>query len=61
MSGKEFKEMIIKKFQKFENRMDKIQETFNTYNKDLKEIRNKQTVTNNMVTEIKNNLEGIGS
>ena len=53
--------MIIKKFQKFENRMDKIQETFNTYNKDLKEIRNKQTVTNNMVTEIKNNLEGIGS
>ena len=31
--------MIVKKFQNIENRMEKIQETFNTFNKDLEEIK----------------------
>ena len=35
--------------------MEKMQETFN---KDLEELKSKQTVMNNMITEIKNNLEG---
>ena len=31
--------MIVKKFQNIENGMEKIQETFNTFNKDLEEIK----------------------
>ena len=31
----------------------RIQETFNTFNKDPDEIKNKQTVTNNTITERK--------
>ena len=38
------------------NRMEKIQETFN---KDLEELKTKQTMMNNTVNEIKNSLEGI--
>ena len=38
------------------NRMEKIQETFN---KDLEELKSKQTVMNNTFTEIKNTVEGI--
>ena len=30
-------------------------------NKDLKELKNKHTETNNTITEIKNTLEGINS
>ena len=41
----------------FENRMDKMQESVN---KDLEELKNKHTETNN-TTEIKNTLEGINS
>ena len=40
------------------NRMEKIQETFN---KDLEELKSKQTVMNNTTNEIKNSLEGIKS
>ena len=40
------------------NRVEKIQETFN---KDLEELKSKQTVMNNTITEIKNTLEGINS
>ena len=40
------------------NRMEKIQETFN---KDLEELKSKQTVMNNTINEIKNSLEGINS
>ena len=40
------------------NRMEKIQETFN---KDLGELKSKQTMMNNTVNEIKNSLEGINS
>ena len=36
--------------------MEKMQESFN---KDLEELKNKHTQTNNTITEIKNTLEGI--
>ena len=36
--------------------MEKIQETFN---KDLQELKTKQTMVNNTTNEIKNSLEGI--
>ena len=38
--------------------MEKMQESFN---KDLEELKNKHTQTNDMITEIKNTLEGINS
>ena len=38
--------------------MEKIQEPIN---KDLEELTNKHTETNNTITEIKNTLEGINS
>ena len=38
--------------------MEKMQESFN---KDLEELKNKHTQTNNTITEIKNTLEGINS
>ena len=41
-----------------ENKMEKMQELIN---KDLEELKNKHTETNNMITEIKNTLEGINS
>ena len=55
---KEFSVMIIKMIQNLRNRMEKIQETFN---KDLEELKSKQTVMNNTITEMKNTLEGINS
>ena len=48
--------MIFKK--NLENRMEKMQESFN---KDLEELKNKHTETNNTITEVKNTLEGINS
>ena len=56
--GKEFGVMIVKMIQNLGNRMEKIQEMFN---KDLQELKSKQTVMNNTITEIKNTLEGINS
>ena len=53
LSENEFRVMIGKMFQNLENRMEKMQETFN---KDLKEQKSKQTVTNNTTNEIKNTL-----
>ena len=38
--------------------MEKIQETFK---KDLEELKSKQTMMNNTITEMKNTLEGINS
>ena len=49
--------MIVKMIQNLGNRMEKIQETFN---KDLEELKSKQTITNT-INEIKNSLEGINS
>ena len=45
----EFRKMIIKMIQNLGNRMEKIQETFN---KDLEELKSKQTVMNNTINEI---------
>ena len=55
---KEFRVMIVKMIQNLGNRMEKIQETFN---KDLEELKSKQTMMNNIINEIKNSLEGINS
>ena len=52
---KEFREMMI---QNLGNRMEKIQEMFN---KDLEELKSKQTVMNSTINEIKNSLEGSNS
>ena len=48
--------MIAKMLQNLGNRMKKIKETFN---KDLEELKSKQTMMNNTINEIKNSLEGI--
>ena len=53
---KEFRVMIVKMIQNLGNRMEKI---YKTFNKDLEELKSKQTVMNNTITEIKNTLEGI--
>ena len=55
---KEFKVMIVKMIQNLRNRIEKIWETFN---KDLEELKSKQTVMNSTITEINNTLEGINS
>ena len=55
---KEFRVMIVKMIQNLVNRTEKIQETFN---KDLEELKSKQTTMNNTINEIKNSLEGINS
>ena len=55
---KEFRVMIANIIQNHGNRMEKIQETFN---KDLEELKSKQTMMNNTINEIKNSLEGINS
>jgi len=41
--------MIVKMVQNFENRMEKIQESINTFNKDLEEIKNKQKETKELM------------
>ena len=53
---KEFIKMIVKIIKNLENKTEKIQESIN---KDLEELKNKHTETNNTITEIKNTLEGI--
>ena len=50
--------MIVKMIQNLGNRMEKIQEMFS---KDLEELKNKQTMMNKTINEIKNSLEGITS
>ena len=55
---KEFRVMTGKIIQNLGNRMRKIQETFN---KDLEELKSKQTMMNSSINEIKNSLEGINS
>ena len=47
---KEFRIMIVKMIRNLENNMEKMQESFN---KDLEELKNKYTETNNTITEIK--------
>ena len=55
---KEFRIMIVKVIQNLGNRIEKIQETFN---KELEELKSKQTMMNNTINESKNSLEGINS
>ena len=49
LSEKEFRTMIVKMIQNLGNRIQEIQETFN---KDLEELKSKQTVMNNTINEI---------
>ena len=53
--------MIVKMIQNLENAMKKMQESINTFNKDLEEIKNKQMVKNSTITEIKNTCKEINS
>ena len=46
----EFRIMIVKMIQNLGNRLEKIKETFN---KDLEELKSKQTVMNNTIDELK--------
>ena len=59
---KEFRIMIAKMIQdlgrKMEAKIEKMQEIFN---RDLEELKNKQTEMNNTITTMKNTLEGINS
>ena len=55
---KEFRVMTVKMIQNLDNRMEKIQETFN---KDLEELKSKHTMMNNAINEIKNSLDVINS
>ena len=55
---KEFRIMIVNMIRNLENRMEKMQESIN---KDLQELKNKHTETNNIIVEFKNILEGINS
>ena len=56
LSEKEFRIMIVKMIKNLENRMEKMQKSIN---KELEELKNKHTETNNTITEIKNTAEGI--
>ena len=52
--------MIVKMIQNLRNRMEaQIEKIQDMFNKDLEELKNKQTVMNN--TEMKNTPEGINS
>ena len=55
---KQFRIMIVKMIKNLENKMKKIQESIN---KDLEELKNKHTETNNTIAKIKNTPEGINS
>ena len=58
LSEKEFRVMIVKMIQNRGNTVEKIQEAFN---KDLEELKSKQTMMNDTINGIKNSLEGINS
>ena len=58
LSEKEFRIMIVKMIKSLENKMEQMQESIN---KDLGELKDKHSETNNTITEIKNTLEGINS
>ena len=51
---KEFGIMIVKMIKNLKTKTEKIQDSIN---KDLEELKNKHTETNNTITEIKNTLE----
>ena len=53
---KEFRVTIIKMIKNLENKTEKMQESIN---KDLGELKNKHTETNNTITEIKSTLSSV--
>ena len=55
---KEFRIMIVKMIKNLGEKMEKMQDSIN---KDLEELKNKHTETNNIIVEFKNILEGINS
>ena len=55
---KEFRIMIVKMIKNLESKMEKMEESIN---KNLEELKNKHTETNNTIAEIKNILAGINS
>ena len=55
---KKIRIMVVKMVKNTESKMDKMQESIN---KNLEELKNKHTETNNTITEIKNTLGGINS
>ena len=55
---KEFRIMTVKMIKNLENKMEKMLESII---KNLEELKNKYTETNNIITEIKNTLEGINT
>ena len=57
---KEFRIMIVKMIQDLRKRMEaKIEKRQEMFNKDLEELKNKQTQMNSTITEMKTTLEGI--
>ena len=50
--------MIVKMIKNLESKMEKMQKSIN---KDLEELKNKHSETNNTITEIKYTPEGINS
>ena len=59
---KEFRIMIVKMIQDLGIRMEaKIEKMQERFNKDLEELKNKQTEMNNTIIEMKNALQGINS
>ena len=62
LPGKEFRVTTVKMIQDLGKRMEaKIEKIQKMSNKDLEELKNKQTEMNNTVSEMKNTLEGINS
>ena len=60
LSEKEFRIMIVKMIQDLRKRMEaKIKKRQEMFNKDLEELKNKQTQMNSTITEMKTTLEGI--
>ena len=55
---KEFRVMIVQMIQNLENRMEKIQETFN---RELEKLKSKQTMMKNTINEVENSLQGINN
>ncbi|XP_058905064.1 endonuclease 8-like 3 isoform X3 [Kogia breviceps] len=58
LSEKEFRVVLVKMLQNLGNKLEKLQETLT---KNLEEVKSKQTVMNNTITEMKNILEGTNS
>ena len=59
---KEFRIMIVKMIQDLGKTMEaKIEKMQEMFNKDLEELKNKQTEMNNTITEMKTTLEGINT